>query len=98
MVNRIRASDPCGLNEGPGSNFCVGPCFQQETPEEGQRIYQPKRCGSNNKDEDNSQKTLNDKNQNLLNHVILASYHFVRQIKYLAFLSTWLSLCVAETK
>ena len=35
----------------------------QQTPEEGQRIYRPKRCGNNNKDEDNSPKTLNDKNQ-----------------------------------
>ena len=34
----------------------------QQTPEEGQRIYQPKRSGNNNKDEDNSPKTLNDKN------------------------------------
>ena len=25
--------------------------------------YRPKRCGNNNKDEDNSRKTLNDKNQ-----------------------------------
>ena len=29
--------------------------------EEGRRTYQPKRCGNNNKDEDNSPKTLNDK-------------------------------------
>ena len=35
----------------------------RQTPEEGRRIYQPKRCGNNNKDEDNSPKTLNDKNQ-----------------------------------
>ena len=33
-----------------------------ETPEEGQRTYRPKRCGNNNKDEENSPKTLNDKN------------------------------------
>ena len=32
------------------------------TPEEGRRTYQPKHCGNNNKDEDNSPKTLNDKN------------------------------------
>ena len=31
--------------------------------EEGWRIYQPKRCGNNNKDEDNSPKNLNDKNK-----------------------------------
>ena len=35
--------------------------FRQQTPEEGQRIYRPKCCGNNIKDEDNSLKTLNDK-------------------------------------
>ena len=35
----------------------------QQTPEEGQRTYRPKHCGNNNKDEDNSPKNLNDKNQ-----------------------------------
>ena len=35
----------------------------QQTPEEGQRTYRPKRCGNNNKDVDNSPKTLNDKYQ-----------------------------------
>ena len=34
----------------------------QQTPEEGWRIYRPKCCVNNNKDEDNSLKTLNDKN------------------------------------
>ena len=34
-----------------------------QTPEEGRRTYRPKRCGNNNKDEDNCPKTLNDKNQ-----------------------------------
>ena len=34
-----------------------------QTPEEGRRTYRPKRCGNNNKDEDNSPKNLNDKNQ-----------------------------------
>ena len=34
----------------------------RQTPEEGQRTYRPKRCGNNNKDEDNSPKNLNDKN------------------------------------
>ena len=36
----------------------------RQTPEEGRRIYRPKRCGNNNynKDEDYSPKTLNDKN------------------------------------
>ena len=34
------------------------PEFNKKTPEEGRRTYQPKRCGNNNKDEDNSSKTL----------------------------------------
>ncbi len=32
-----------------------------KTLEEGRRTYRLKRCGNNNKDEDNSPKTLNDK-------------------------------------
>ena len=35
----------------------------RQIPEEGRRKYQPKRCENNNKDEDNSPKNLNDKNQ-----------------------------------
>ena len=38
----------------------------RQTPEEGRRTYRPKRCGNNNKDEDNSPKNLNDKKQNVL--------------------------------
>ena len=34
----------------------------RQTHEEGRRTYRPKLCGNNNKDEDNSPKTLNDKN------------------------------------
>ena len=41
------------------SKFCVGSWVRQ-TSEEGRRLYQLKR-GNNNKDEDNSLKTLNDK-------------------------------------
>ena len=37
--------------------------FYRQTPEDGRRTYQPKRCGNNNEDEDNSPKNLNDKNQ-----------------------------------
>ena len=36
----------------------------QQTPEIGWRTYQLKHCGNNNKDEDNSLKTLNNKNTN----------------------------------
>ena len=35
--------------------------FRQQTPEEDRRTCRPKHCGNNNKDEDNSSKTLNDK-------------------------------------
>ena len=48
------------FNKGRSSKFCVGSRVRQ-TPEEGRRTYRPKRCGNNNKDEDNSSKTLNDK-------------------------------------
>ena len=61
MVNRIRKSVPRGLNQGRGSKFRVGSRIRQ-TPEEGQSIYRPKRCEYNNKDEDNSPKTMNDNN------------------------------------
>ena len=33
----------------------------RQRPEEGRRTYRLKRCGNNNKDEDNCPKTLNDK-------------------------------------
>ena len=58
MANGIRTGDPRGFNKGRTSKFRE----VRQTPEEGRRTYQPKRCGNNNKDEDNSPKTLNDKN------------------------------------
>ena len=61
MANRIRTCDPRGFNKGHSLKFRVGSQVRQ-TPEEGQRTYQPKHCGNNNKSEDNSPKTLNDKN------------------------------------
>ena len=61
MVNRIITGDPCGFNKGCSSKFRVDSRVQK-TPEEGQKTYQLKHCGNNNKDEDNSLKTLNDKN------------------------------------
>ena len=61
MANGIRTGGPCGFNKGCSLKFRVGSWVQQ-TPEEGQR----KRCGNNNKDEDNSPKTLNDKNHQAL--------------------------------
>ena len=60
MANGIRTGDPRGFNKGRSSKFREGFRVQQ-TPEEGLRSYRPKRC--ENSDEDNSPKTLNDKNQ-----------------------------------
>ena len=62
MANGIRTGDPRGFNKGRGTKFRVGSRVRQ-TPEEGRRIYRPKRFGNNYKDEDNSLKTLNDKKQ-----------------------------------
>ena len=61
MAKRIRKGDALGFNKGRSSKFRVGSQVRQR-PEEGWRTYQPKRCGNNNKYEDNSPKTLNDKN------------------------------------
>ena len=41
----------------------------QQTPVEGRRTYRPKHCGNNNKDEDNSPKTLKDKNQQVSSQI-----------------------------
>ena len=60
MVNGIRTGDSRGFSEGRCSKFRVGSRVRQ-TPEEERRTYWPERCGNNNKDEDNSQKTLHDK-------------------------------------
>ena len=62
MTYGIGTYNPCGFNKGHSSKIHVGSRVRQ-TPEEGQRTYQPKRCGNNNKDEDNS---LNDKNHQAL--------------------------------
>ena len=60
MANRIRTGNPRGFNKGCSLKFHEGFRVRQ-TPEEGRRIYRPKCCGNNNKDEDNSPKTINDK-------------------------------------
>ena len=65
MANGIRTGDPRGFNKGRSSKFREGSRVRQ-TPEEGRRTYRPKRWGNNNKDEDNSPKNLNDKNNGLL--------------------------------
>ena len=61
----IRTDVPRGFNKGHSLKFHEGSRVRQ-TPEEGWRTYQLKHCGNNNKDEDNSLKTLNDKNQQAL--------------------------------
>ena len=60
MANGIRTVDPRGFNKGHSLKFHQGSRYRQ-TPEDGQWTYQPKHCGNNNKDEDNSLKTLNNK-------------------------------------
>ena len=59
MANGIKTGNPCGFNNGRSLKFREGSRVRQR-PEEG-RTYWPKCCGDNNKDEDNSPKTLNDK-------------------------------------
>ena len=61
MANGIRTGDPRGFNKRRSSKFNEGFRVRQ-TPEEGRRTYRLKCCGNSNKDEDNSPKTLNDKN------------------------------------
>ena len=60
MTNEIRTGNPHGFNKGHSLKFRLGFRVPQ-TPEEGRRTYQPKCYGNNSKDEDNSPKTLHDK-------------------------------------
>ena len=62
LKKKEKITDHHGFNKELSLKFREGSRVQQ-TPEEGRWTYQPKRCGNNNKDEDNSPKTLNDKNQ-----------------------------------
>ena len=64
MANGIRTGDPHGFNKERSLKFREGSRVRQ-TPEEGRRTYLPKRSGNNNKDEDNSPYTLNDKKRHL---------------------------------
>ena len=69
-----------GFNKGHSSKSRAGsPVWQ--TSEEVLGTYRPKRCGNNNKNEDNSPKTLNDKNHQ-------ASSQKSRQ--QILFLSDWM--------
>ena len=61
LIQYYRTGDSRGFNKGRSSKFREGSRVRQ-TPEEGQRTYRPKCYGNNNKDEDNSLKTLNDEN------------------------------------
>ena len=74
MANGVRTGDPRGFNKGRSSKFREGSRVRQ-TPEEGCRTYQPKRCGNNNKVEDNSPKTLNDKNEFISNVLLWTPAH-----------------------
>ena len=60
MVYKIKASDPHGLNKGRGLKFCEGSQVLQD--EEGRRTYCPKHYECSGIEEDNSSKSLNDKN------------------------------------
>ena len=60
MAKGIRTGDPRGFYKVRSSKLCEGSQVRQ-TPEEGRRTYRSKRSGNNNKDADNSPKTLNDK-------------------------------------
>ena len=57
MANGIRSGDRRGFNKERSSKFRDGSRVRQ-TPEEGRRSYRPKRCGNDNKDEDNSLKAF----------------------------------------
>ena len=87
MANRIRTGDPHGFNSS--SKFCIG-FWVQQIPEEGQRTYQPKHCGNNNKDKDNSQKTPHDKNHQV------SSQKFWQQIECLWIEPSFIKFFVAE--
>ena len=60
MANRIRTGDPRGFNKGRERSRV------RQTPE-GRWTYRPKRFENNNKVEDNSPKTLNNKKSDYIN-------------------------------
>ena len=92
MANGIKTGDTRGFNKGHSSKFHEGSRFRQ-TPKEGRRTYRPKRCGKNNKDEDNSPKTLNDKDVKLsltgFLFLDLFSYQGWRTESTLLFTESW---------
>ena len=76
MANGIRTSDPHRFNKGCSSKFCEG-FWVRQTPEEGWRTYWPKCCGNNNKDEENSLKTLNDSPEHLTRRTAQGLIHLM---------------------
>ena len=59
------------------AKFRVGSRVRQ-TPEEGWRTYRPKGCGNNNKDEDNTPKTLHDKNFRVVSDHVEVNFFIVQ--------------------
>ena len=94
MANWTRAGDPRGFNKGCSSKFCLDSWVRQ-TPEESWRTYRPKCCGNNNKDEDNSSKTLYDKNHPIFSECcppdfpLWFSFTPTWPFLIIEFLSTW---------
>ena len=84
MAKGIRTGDPRGFNKGCSSKFHEGSQVRQ-TPEEGRRTYQLKHGGNNNKDEDNSPKTLNDKNHQTSSHKFRQQNKFLLKINVTKF-------------
>ena len=80
---------PRGFNKGHSLKSRVGSRVRQ-TPEEGCRTYWLKHCGNNNKDKDNSLKTLNDKNHRAL------SQKFRQLIALLTFY--WKRICIQKSQ
>ena len=68
MANRIRTGNPMNSIKD----------VVRQSPEEDRRTYRPKHCGNNNKDEDHSPKTLNDKKylEYEMNFFLLTSIFF----------------------
>ena len=61
---------------------------KQGTPEEGQRIQRLKHCEKKNKDEDNSPKTLTDKNHQASSQKFI-KFHLRNLSNFCSFLSEW---------
>ena len=87
MSNGIRTGNPRGFKKGRSSKFPQDSRVQQ-TPEDGQKTYWLKRCGNNNEDEDNSPKTLNDKNHQALSQKFSQLRNVLFCLGWVGFIST----------